>query len=78
VKLIFKVKGVVADLKFKVERLDNKLTLLLALCSCIMSLRHAQDLTTQATVIPDMPIPLHKVNLPGEKDNYSASHGFSP
>jgi hypothetical protein len=32
-KLLFEVRGEVADLKFKVEQLDQNITMLLALCS---------------------------------------------
>jgi hypothetical protein len=58
VKLIFEVIGEVVDLKFKVEQLDNKITLLLALFSRIAPLLHVQYLTTQFAIIPDIPIPL--------------------
>jgi hypothetical protein len=73
----------VVDLKFKVEQLDNKLTLLFSLCSHFTQYQHARDLDTQVAVIPDMPTPLQPcfpVNPLGgnDKDNYSASHGFIP
>jgi hypothetical protein len=42
--LLFKVQGEFVDLCFKIEQMDNKISLLLALCSRLVSLKSNEDM----------------------------------
>jgi hypothetical protein len=55
-KLIFQLRGEVADLQFRMEQMDAKLNMLLTLCSRSKAQQSAQDPDHSTVIIPDAPI----------------------
>jgi len=79
---MFEIRQEVADLRFKVEKLDNKLTMLLTICSLFLANQLTHDSKFQAMSFSDIPIPLrlgHSLNPHEEQYKYKlhASHGFN-
>jgi hypothetical protein len=63
-QLLFEVRSEVEDLKFRIEQLDKRISLLLVLNVCSAHRRPTSDLSAHDAIQLNMPIPL----LPSNKD----------